>query len=238
MAKKATKRTKDNEADTAANDVVRLRPENRFRDRIRGLERLRAGDMEEHPGNWRLHPGKQVGAVTGLLVEVGKVDALLAFPVDGLGPDGDFSQLMMFDGHLRRSIDPDEVWPVIVTDLTRAEADKMILTMDATAGMAEADPTKLDALLRGVQTACQEVADMLEELAGDAGMYDVDGTDAPELADGDREPFQQMTFTLHDDQVKMINAATDKAKQAGPFDGPNENSNGNALARIAEAYCG
>jgi ParB-like chromosome segregation protein Spo0J len=60
----------------------------------------------------------------------------------------------------------------------------------------------------------------------------------PELASGDREPFQQMTFTLHDDQVKMINAATDKAKQAGPFDGPNENSNGNALARIAEAYCG
>jgi ParB family chromosome partitioning protein len=67
--------------------------------------------------------------------------------------------------------------------------------------------------------------------------FEAEEIEPPELASGDREPFQQMTFTLHDDQVKIINAATDKAKQAGPFDGPNENSNGNALARIAEAYC-
>jgi ParB-like chromosome segregation protein Spo0J len=77
-------------------------------------------------------------------------------------------------------------------------------------------------------------AEELEALLG----FEAGEIEPPELASGDREPFQQMTFTLHDDQVKMINAATDKAKQAGPFDGPNENSNGNALARIAEAYCG
>lgn len=59
----------------------------------------------------------------------------------------------------------------------------------------------------------------------------------PVLADGDREPFQQMTFTLHDDQAEAIKRAMEQAKQEGPFDGPNENSNGNALARIAEAYC-
>ena len=201
MTKKVTKRTKDNEADTAANDVVRLRPESRFRDRIRGLERLRAGDMEEHPGNWRLHPGKQVGAVTGLLVEVGKVDALLAFPVDGLGPDGDFSQLMMFDGHLRRSIDPEEVWPVIVTDLTRAEADKMILTMDATAGMAEADPAKLDALLRGVQTACQEVADTLGDMAEDAGIISPDESDLPDINETTRHT---VTVPYDDDDIPCL----------------------------------
>jgi len=77
-------------------------------------------------------------------------------------------------------------------------------------------------------------AEELEALLG----FEAGEIEPPELASGDREPFQQMTFTLHDDQVKIINAATDKAKQAGPFDGPNENSNGNALARIAEAYCG
>jgi len=65
--------------------------------------------------------------------------------------------------------------------LTRAEADKMILTMDATAGMAEADPAKLDALLRGVQTAYQEVADMLGGMAEDAGILDgAEGSGQPD----------------------------------------------------------
>ena len=62
---------------------------------------------------------------------------------------------------------------------------------------------------------------------------------APELASGDRDPFQQMTFTLHDSQVEILKQAMQSAKESGPFeDSPNENSNGNALARIAEAYCG
>ncbi len=77
-------------------------------------------------------------------------------------------------------------------------------------------------------------ADELAKLIG----FDADEIEPPELASGDREPFQQMTFTLHDDQAETIKAAIDKAKVAGGFSGPNENSNGNALARIAEAYCG
>jgi hypothetical protein len=62
---------------------------------------------------------------------------------------------------------------------------------------------------------------------------------APDLADGDREPFQQMTFTLHDSQVEILKRAMEKAKAEGDFsDSPNENSNGNALTLIAEAFCG
>jgi hypothetical protein len=47
-----------------------------------------------------------------------------------------------------------------------------------------------------------------------------------------------MTFTLHNDQAEIINQAIELAKKQGPFNGLNENSNGNALARIAEAYRG
>ena len=65
----------------------------------------------------------------------------------------------------------------------------------------------------------------------------VDGVDAPELKDGDRAPFQQMTFTLHDEQAEEINAAILKAKgEGGAQSGVNENSNGNALAFIAERF--
>jgi hypothetical protein len=59
----------------------------------------------------------------------------------------------------------------------------------------------------------------------------------PELPTGDKEPFQQMTFTLHDTQAEQVGAAIDAAKRMGQFiDSPNENGNGNALARICETF--
>jgi ParB-like chromosome segregation protein Spo0J len=58
----------------------------------------------------------------------------------------------------------------------------------------------------------------------------------PELASGDREPFQQMTFVLHDEQAQQIKAAIEAAHKFGDYDSPNENRNGNALARICETF--
>ncbi len=59
----------------------------------------------------------------------------------------------------------------------------------------------------------------------------------PVLAEGDRAPFQQLTFTLHDSQVAVLSDAIKLAKAQGPFKGTkNENGNGNALARIASDY--
>jgi ParB-like chromosome segregation protein Spo0J len=56
---------------------------------------------------------------------------------------------------------------------------------------------------------------------------------------GDRQPIQQMTFTLHDEQVEQLKQALLKAKSLGPFfDTGNPNDNGNALARIMETYNG
>ncbi len=57
------------------------------------------------------------------------------------------------------------------------------------------------------------------------------------LPDQDRAPFQQMTFTLHDEQAETVREAMKLAKAQGAFiDTGNENSNGNALARICETY--
>ena len=59
------------------------------------------------------------------------------------------------------------------------------------------------------------------------------------VPEGDRAPFQQMTFTLHDTQAESIREALAVAKGLGAFvDSENENSNGNALARIAELFIG
>ena len=59
----------------------------------------------------------------------------------------------------------------------------------------------------------------------------------PELPDGDRDPFQQKTFTLHDEQASVIDDAILKAKTSPLIDtGLNENSNGNAIAWICESW--
>ena len=65
---------------------------------------------------------------------------------------------------------------------------------------------------------------------------DVSEIEMPDLKEGNND-FQQMTFTLHNDQVVEVNNAIEKAKGMGHFDGEvNENSNGNALARISEWF--
>jgi hypothetical protein len=71
------------------------------------------------------------------------------------------------------------------------------------------------------------------------GMFTADEADAPDLKDGDRAPFRQATFTLHDEQWEEVEAAIAKAKQAGGGESVvNENSNGNALAWICRAFNG
>jgi len=65
----------------------------------------------------------------------------------------------------------------------------------------------------------------------------VDGIDAPELKDGDRAPFRQATFILHDEQWEEVEAALVKAKKDGGGESVvNENGNGNALAWICGRF--
>ena len=59
------------------------------------------------------------------------------------------------------------------------------------------------------------------------------------LADGDKEPFQQKTFTLHDEQAAIVDDAVTLARTSPLADtGLNENSNGNALALICQQWLG
>ena len=62
-------------------------------------------------------------------------------------------------------------------------------------------------------------------------------TEMPELADGDKEPYQQKTFTLHDEQAAIVDDAITLARTNPLSDtGVNENSNGNALALICAQW--
>lgn len=62
----------------------------------------------------------------------------------------------------------------------------------------------------------------------------------PILASGDKAPFQQMAFTLADNQVEIVKVAISKVKQSEKYKYVetfgNENSNGNALYCIIEEW--
>lgn len=59
----------------------------------------------------------------------------------------------------------------------------------------------------------------------------------PELNNGDKEPFQQKTFTLHDEQAEVVDNAITLARTNPLADtGLNENTNGNALALICREW--
>src|ERR1700677_3583989 len=107
-----------------------------IRDRIRELRRVRARDLLPNPKNWRRHPKAQANALRGLLEEVGYADALLARQL----PDG---SLMLIDGHLRSETTPDFEVPVLILDLDEAEADKLLLTLDPLASLAESDAERI-----------------------------------------------------------------------------------------------
>ncbi len=137
-------------------------PKTTIRNRVKELRFVRAGDLIPDARNWRRHPQKQRDALRGILEEIGYADACLARET----PEG----LVTIDGHLRAETTPDMEVPVLVLDLDEAEAAKLLGVLDPLAGMAEADPVKLDAILREIDTGCEALADMLEALAEEAGV--------------------------------------------------------------------
>jgi hypothetical protein len=110
-----------------------------IRNRIKELRQVQAADLLPNPKNWRRHPVGQANALRGALAEIGYADALIAYET----PAG----LMLIDGHLRAETTPDSSVPVLVTDLTETEADKLLATLDPLSAMADTDQDALSALL-------------------------------------------------------------------------------------------
>jgi hypothetical protein len=100
------------------------------RNRIRRHARVRAGDLVPHELNPRLHNEVQRQALRALYDEVGFARSLLAYEL----PDG---RLKLIDGHLRASLDPDQLVDVEVLDVSDAEARTLLLAIDPLAQLAD-----------------------------------------------------------------------------------------------------
>src|SRR6266542_640056 len=151
-----------------------------IRDRVQGLRRVRAGDLRPNPRNWRRHPERQRSALRALLHDIGYADALLARD-DGEG-------LVLLDGHLRQSLTPDAMVPVLVLDVSEAEADVLLATLDPLAALAEPDPRALAELLAGLEVSSAAVNELLEDLARSAGLPRAGRTDPEDIPPLPTEP--------------------------------------------------
>ena len=140
-----------------------------IRDRIVELRRVKASELTPNPRNWRTHPRAQRKAMQAILEEVGYAGALLARET----PAG----LELIDGHLRSAITPEETVPVLVLDVTEAEANKILATYDPIAAMAGAEGDKLKAVLDDIDTGSAALQKMLEELADEHGLLEQQTTD-------------------------------------------------------------
>jgi hypothetical protein len=127
-----------------------------IRNRIKELRQVKASEILQNPKNWRKHPMSQAKALKGMLGEIGYADALIAYESD--------EGLMLIDGHLRAETTPDMEVPVLITDLSEDEADKLLATLDPLAAMAQNDKTALSDLMDNINFSNDTTNSMLAEL--------------------------------------------------------------------------
>lgn len=189
----------------------------------------KVSDLIPYVNNSRTHSDEQTNQIASSIKEFGFTNPVLIDEQGGL-----------IAGHGRlmaaNKLKLKEVPCIILEGLTEAQKKAYIIADNQLPLNAGWD---LDMLRLEVETL-DELDFNLELLGFDSDvltkLLDIDA-ELPELPDGDRDPFQQKTFTLHDEQANTIDDAITKAKTDPRIDsGINENSNGNAIAWICEQF--
>ena len=194
-------------------------------------ERRALSSLRPFPRNARLHSAEQVAQIVASITEWGWTMPVL---IDETGE--------IIAGHARvlaaTELQLAEVPVLVARDWSEAQKRAYVLADNKLSLNASWDDTLLRLELDDLRAGGFELGltgFAPDELAHVLGIADEAGF--PALRDGDRQPFQTMTFTLHDSQAELVKRAMSMAKHGGDFDGtPSENSNGNALERICREY--
>jgi hypothetical protein len=128
-----------------------------IRNRIRRHVRVRAGDLVPHELNPRVHSGAQKRALELLYAEIGFARSLLAYEL----ADG---RLKLIDGHLRASMDPEQMVDVEVLDVTDTEARALLLAIDPLAQLAGYESDTLESLREMVEADSAAVKSLWQAL--------------------------------------------------------------------------
>lgn len=193
---------------------------------------VKVANLVPYIRNSRTHSAEQVAQIAASIREFGFTNPLLIDEQGGI-----------IAGHGRllaaQKLGFDEVPAITLQGLSDAQKKAYVIADNKLALNAGWD----DEMLRVEFQELQEMGfdleltgfslDEIAELEFDSDCE----TDMPELNDGDKEPFQQKTFTLHDEQAAVVDDAVTLARTSPLADtGLNENSNGNALSLICQQW--
>ena len=144
-----------------------------LKNRIVAHRRVPAADLRPHPRNPRTHGPAQRAALNAILAEVGLARSVLAYVADADKPLGDAAPLTLIDGHLRQEELRAAEVDVEILDVTDAEAEKLLLTLDPLAMLADYDRRALDELRERVRTEDNDLAALWASIAEeDAAVLD------------------------------------------------------------------
>lgn len=144
-----------------------------LKNRIVAHRRVRAAELRPHPRNPRTHSPAQRAALNAILAEVGLARSVLAYVADADKAKGDAAPLTLIDGHLRQEELRAAEVEVEILDVTDAEAEKLLLTLDPLAMLADYDRRALDELRERVRTEDNDLAALWASIAEeDAAVLD------------------------------------------------------------------
>ena len=185
-------------------------------------------DLIPYARNQRKHSEDQVKKIASSIREFGFKNPVIV--------DKDMS---IIAGHGRclaaEKLGLEKVPVIVADDLSEAQVKAYRLTDNRLQDLSEFDMDLVSLELEELQGLDFDLE--LTGFASDISIDDMEDCELPELSDGDREPFQQMAFKLHDEQVDSVKSALEFAIDSGANQSDlNENRNGNAIAFICEYF--
>jgi ParB-like chromosome segregation protein Spo0J len=197
-----------------------------------------------HERNYRAHPESQIIKLAASLERFGQVRSIVTQACE----NGSYT---IVAGHgvvlaAERLKYSDLRADILPASWSQAQIEGYLVADNNLSSEAVDDDTLLATLLQEQQDAGYDLASlgsddetlrqMLENLTPASG--DEWSNALGDLPDGEKSPFQQMTFTLSNEQADMVKEALDLAQEDKDHfeDMGNQNSNGNALAYVVRFY--
>lgn len=196
------------------------------------LVKKKVSELIPYINNSRNHSEEQITQIASSIKEFGFTNPILI--------DKDNS---IIAGHGRlqavKKLGYEEVSCIVISGLSKTQIKALIIADNQLALNASWDIDKLSLELDSLKddNFNLDILGFNNDFLKDIQEEIIPLSDLPEIKDGDKEPFQQMTFIIHDSQIKFINLALEKVKSKFNLKNEyNQNINGNALTEICKNF--